>query len=173
MGNSPISRRAFLQISIAGIVGGAAFVTTGCKTTNASDQDSQRALLRKLRAEKKYKEKEIEVGDNYFLPKETSIDAGTIVIWTNKGNFLHDVVPDDDESHDSSHNSSKGETKERSFKSDTLKSGNIHVFLFEEPGTYSYHCHFHGGPNRGQCGSITVKATEQKDETTSTTNIST
>jgi plastocyanin len=98
-------------------------------------------------------EKKITVGDNYFSPKKVTIEPGTTVIWTNKGTAIHDVMQDDplDES--------KPHIPEamKDFSSDVLRSGDIHVVLFSEPGTYYYHCHFHGGPQRGQWGVITVK----------------
>lgn len=142
MADQSFSRRQFV-----GILGGAAVATflIGCSTTKTSDQAAEKKKLEDLRATKKYLEKNIAIGDNFFDEKETTIEAGTIVIWTNEGNIIHDVMVDDPD-----------DKRMEDFSSDTLRSGNIHVVLFEEPGKYFYHCHFHGGPQRGQWGSITV-----------------
>lgn len=122
---------------------------SACTSTKASDQTAEKKKLAQLRSTNKYKEKKIEVGDNFFSAKEVTIEPGTIVIWTNKGNILHDVSYDD-----------ALEVKSADdFSSETLRSGDIHVWLFDQPGTYNYHCHFHGGPKRGQWGSITVSST--------------
>lgn len=153
-----LSRRDFITLigglSLAGLL-------AACTTTKASDQDAMTSKLEKLRAAKKYKEKKIEIGDNYYSPKETEVDAGTIVIWENTGRSIHDVMSDDSTmDHDSnSHDMSK--MGDEDFSSDTLRNGNIHVALFDKPGKYFYHCHFHGGPQRGQWGSITVNSTDR------------
>ena len=144
MSESSISRRKFL--SALGI-GALAVTVVGCTTTKRSDQSAQKKLLADLRATKKYKEKKIDCGDNYFSPQETTVDVGTIVIWTNIGRNIHDVMDD--------LGTSKKDHKD--FSSDTLRRGDFHVTLFEKPGKYYYHCHFHGGPKRGQWGAVTVK----------------
>jgi|GEM_PF-2577747 len=150
MSNIQISRRKFLGVLGIGAV---AVALPGCTTTKTSDQAAQKKLLADLRAEKKYKEKKIDCGDNYFSPKEASVEAGTIVIWTNIGRNIHDVMDD----MGSDHSDNKEATEHKDFTSDTLRRGDIHVVLFDTPGEYFYHCHFHGGPKRGQWGSITVK----------------
>jgi len=143
-------------------VGGSslAVLLSSCSTTSTSDQKAEKLKLENLRAEKKYKEKTIEIGDNYFSPKQTTIDAGTIVIWKHIGRSLHDVIWDEAED---SPSSSEPETTNtmKDFSSETLRSGNIHVALFDVPGKYFYHCHFHGGPQRGHWGSITVDSTDR------------
>lgn len=137
-----VSRRTFISI-----LGGSLAVVglSACATTKRSDQDAAKQKLADLRALDKYKEKKIDVGDNYFSPQETTIEPGTIVIWTNVGRSIHDVVQD-----------RTPENKADDFTSDTLRRGDIHVWLFEEPGEFGYHCHFHGGPKRGQWGTLTV-----------------
>lgn len=143
-----LSRRTFLRalsgMTLLGLV-------SACSTTESSDQDEQKRKLADLRASKKYKEKKIEVGDNYYSPKQTTIEEATFVVWTNEGRSIHDVMWDDTDL----------DRKSEDFTSDTLRAGDIHVFLFEKPGTYFYHCHFHGGPKRGQWGSIKVNSTDR------------
>jgi len=152
------SRREFV-----GILGGISLTTLlmACGTTKTSDQAAEKKKLADLRATKKYKEKKIEIGDNYFSPKETKIDAGTIVVWTHIGRSIHDVMSDDSDADHGADSSSMKHSESTGFASDTLRRDDIFVVLFEEPGTYYYHCHFHGGPKRGQYGSIKVNSTDR------------
>ena len=140
--------------------GSLAVLVAACSTTKGSNQAAEKDKLKELLAEKKYKEKRIEIGDNYYSPKETTIESGTIVTWENIGRSLHDVMWDES---GEGQNSSEASTKpsKQDFSSETLKVGDIHVALFETPGTYFYHCHFHGGPQRGQWGSIKVNSTDR------------
>lgn len=120
------------------------FVSISCSTTKQTDQSSEKKKLAELRAKKIYKEQEIEIGDNYFSPKEVTIEPNTIVIFKNAGISIHDVLGAD------------AKTK-KILSSDDLSSKNIYVALFTDEGEYSYYCHYHGGPMRGQYGIITVK----------------
>lgn len=94
---------------------------------------------------KNIQKKKIDVGDNYFSAKNATVKPGTIVIWTNVGQAIHEVMADKPSS-------------TFDFTSDVMRRDDIHVALFTKPGKYYYHCHFHGGPQRGQWGVITVKA---------------
>ena len=152
-----ISRRHFL--GVLGCCLAVPTVLASCSTTKREDQAKQKLKLAELRATKKYKEKKIEVGDNFYSPKETTIEAGTIVIWTNTGRVIHDVMADDPDG--TSENHDMDSMKETDFTSATLQSGDIYVRLFTKPGKHFYHCHFHGGPQRGQWGSITVSSTDR------------
>ncbi len=138
-------KKLISRLSIFCVVIFLAITFASCSTTKSSDQKSVKEQLAELRATKKYDEKKIKIGDNFYEDKEAKVEAGTIVIWENKGNVIHDVMAD-----------KPNDKNMDDFSSDTLHSGDIHVALFEEPGTYYYHCHFHGGPKRGQWGSITV-----------------
>ena len=120
-------------------------VAISCSTSKTSDQAKAKAKLKELRAKGIYEEKEIEIGDNYFSPKTTTVKPGTIVIFENRGISLHDVMGDDAKT-------------EKTIKSDNLGQGQMYVVLLEKEGEYAYHCHFHGGPKRGQYGVITVKS---------------
>lgn len=129
----------------------------GCTSPSTKqDQDAEKAKLEKLRATKLYKEQKIEIGDNYFSPKEVTVEEGTIVIWTNKGNMLHDVRWDNAPASDHIGGDIKADLKNKDFTSKTMGTGDIHVTLFDKVGKFPYHCHFHGGPKRGQWGEITV-----------------
>ena len=75
-----------------------------------------------------------------FSPATLTVSAGTTVTWTNNEGVQHTVTADDD-----------------SFGSDTLPEGGTIEFTFDTPGTYAYHCRFHGGvEGEGMSGVITV-----------------
>jgi plastocyanin len=93
----------------------------------------------------------VTVGDNYFKPDDIEITAGTKVTWTNKGKILHSIKPNSG----------------NMFGTKALASGKKYSYTFKTPGTYAYYCTFHGGPGRGQHGTIVVKAAP----TTSTTSL--
>lgn len=76
-----------------------------------------------------------------FQPKTLTVTVGTTVEWVNeKGK--HSVTADDG-----------------SFKSPTLAEGGRFEHQFNKPGTYAYHCHFHGDVGgKEMSGKIVVKA---------------
>lgn len=77
---------------------------------------------------------------NRFDPQDLTFPAGTTVIWTNQGFLPHTVTADDG-----------------AFDSGTLNPGDTFQFTFDQPGTYPYHCRFHGGSGGvGMSGTITV-----------------
>ena len=121
-------------------------VSVACSTTKTSNQTKAKDELAKLRATKLYAEKEVEIGDNNFSPQFLEVEPNTLVIWTNKGIAIHDVMDD--------------KTATNIMDSENLKSGDIYFAVFTEEGVYGYHCHFHGGPKFGQYGTVTVKAKE-------------
>lgn len=137
-----------LVISLVLVLGLAA-----CSSTESSDQEGAQAKLEELRAAGDYKEVTIKIGDNYFEPQITEIEPGTIVIWEHQGRIMHDVVWDD--------RTSASTSAQDDFTSARLTNGDIHVWLFEEEGTYNYHCRYHGGPQRGHWGAIKVSSTDR------------
>ncbi|MFN8016244.1 MAG: plastocyanin/azurin family copper-binding protein [Acidimicrobiia bacterium] len=147
------SQRLLIPITITIVV---FLFLSSCATTKTSDQAAQKQKLKELRAEKKYRETTIEMGDNYFKPQEIPVKPGTIVIWKHVGRAIHDVKWDGAQIHISKEAPSTKNDK-HDFSSDVLKPGDIYVWLFTETGKYYYHCHFHGGPQSGQWGLITVK----------------
>jgi plastocyanin len=92
-----------------------------------------------VNAQSKSKQK-VEVGDNFFKPKDIEVEAGTKVVWTNKGNILHNVLPD----------------KGKAFGTKRLASGDKYSYTFKKPGDYGYYCSFHGSPGSGQFGTVVV-----------------
>lgn len=81
----------------------------------------------------------VKISNFQFEPKELTINAGTIVEWTDVGG-RHTVEADDG-----------------SFKSDTLTAGGTFEHRFESPGVYPYYCTFHGDKHgHDMAGIITV-----------------
>lgn len=76
-----------------------------------------------------------------FGPDTLTIKTGTTVTWRNNEDAPHTVTADDD-----------------SFSSSTLGQGDSFSFTFDSPGTYDYHCQFHGGTGHtGMSGTIVVE----------------
>jgi len=77
--------------------------------------------------------------DNVFEPTKLTITAGTTVTWQNGGSATHSVTSDTGEP----------------FNTD-LASGQSTTHRFDTPGTYGYHCRFHGTASSGMHATITV-----------------
>lgn len=81
----------------------------------------------------------VKVSSFQFEPKVLTISAGTTVQWVNEGG-RHTVEADNG-----------------SFKSDTLTDGKTFEHTFDKPGTYPYHCSFHGeSGGKDMAGKIVV-----------------
>jgi plastocyanin len=82
----------------------------------------------------------VTIKDFEFQPREVTVKAGATVTWTNEGGSSHTVTADDG-----------------SFESPTLAAGKTYVHRFTRPGTYHYHCAFHGGKGgEGMSGAVVV-----------------
>lgn len=68
----------------------------------------------------------VKISNFQFEPKALTIKAGTTVEWVNEAG-RHTV-----------------ESDTGAFKSDVLTAGGRFEFKFTTPGTYAYHCGFHG-----------------------------
>jgi plastocyanin len=85
---------------------------------------------------------EVIISDFSFSPGELTISVGTSVVWRHTGSYSHTVTADDN-----------------TFSSGNLGNGDTFEFTFTEPGTYPYHCQFHGGAGgQGMSGVITVNS---------------
>ena len=82
--------------------------------------------------------KSVTVSNFQFAPKTITVKAGGTVTWMNKEG-LHTVSADDD-----------------SWESPTLNAGQSYSHQFSKPGTYRYHCSFHGSPGHDMAGVVTV-----------------
>jgi len=81
------------------------------------------------------------VGGVAFSPVTRTVASGTTITWINGDGVTHSVTNDP----------GSGETFNLS-----LGSGGTVTHQFNKPGTYNYHCSFHGSPGAGMHGTITV-----------------
>jgi plastocyanin len=83
--------------------------------------------------------------DNSFAPEELTVQAGTEVVFANRGRNEHNVIPAEDGAFDD-------------IPVDELPPGGPPAARrFTEPGTYDYFCSIHGTATTGMIGSITVE----------------
>src|ERR1044071_7280063 len=81
----------------------------------------------------------VRVSSFKFEPKVLTVATGATVVWVNEGG-RHTVEADDG-----------------SFKSDTLTDGKRFEHTFDKPGSYPYHCSFHGeAGGKDMAGKIVV-----------------
>jgi plastocyanin len=73
-----------------------------------------------------------------FTPKTVTVKAGATVTWNNQAG-VHTVTADDN-----------------SWASPTLNNGQTFSRRFARPGTYRYHCAFHGSPGGEMSGVVNV-----------------
>jgi plastocyanin len=82
----------------------------------------------------------VSIKDFEFQPRRLTVKAGTTVNWKNDGGSSHTVTADNG-----------------SFESPTLGGGATFSRKFTKPGTYRYHCAFHGGKGgEGMSGTVVV-----------------
>ena len=82
----------------------------------------------------------VKISSFKFEPKALTVAPGTTVEWVNEGG-RHTVEADDG-----------------SFKSEVLKQGDKFEHKFDKPGTFAYHCEFHGEKGgKDMAGTIVVK----------------
>lgn len=87
---------------------------------------------------------EVTALDNTFNPQNIRIEAGTTVVWENRGRQDHDViaVTGDD---------GWGVSQEG------FGPGDTYEYTFEESGTYRYYCSLHGDADAGMIGAVVVE----------------
>lgn len=78
----------------------------------------------------------VEINNLSFGPSSLEISKGTTVTWKNNDLVTHTVISDNGQ-----------------FASPEIPSGGTYQFLFDETGTFTYHCSVHPQMN----GSITIK----------------
>ncbi len=82
--------------------------------------------------------KTVTLTNNMFAPKTVTIKKGQSVTWVAKDGS-HTVKADNG-----------------SFQSGTLTAGKSFSHTFDTPGTYGYHCTFHGSPGHDMAGKVVV-----------------
>ena len=77
-----------------------------------------------------------------FTPKEIKVKVGTTVTWTNAGTTAHSATAID-----------------KAFNTRNLQPGETKTVTFGTPGTFMYHCVFHGNPDdkSGMIGTVIVE----------------
>ena len=98
----------------------------------------------------------VTMADYYFAPAPLTIKAGTTVKWANTGTTSHTVTSDAGVSpaFDSGSLPAPGTTMDP-YGGTVHTSGGSYSATFSTPGTYAYHCTFHGTTNNMK-GTITV-----------------
>lgn len=81
----------------------------------------------------------VSMTDNVFLASSVTINAGDTVTWTNLGTMQHSTTSDT-----------------FVWGSPTLNPGVSFSFTFNNPGSFPYHCVFHGSAGFGMIGTVTV-----------------
>jgi plastocyanin len=80
--------------------------------------------------------------DFEFTPKEVRVKVGTTITWMNAGTTAHSATAID-----------------KSFNTRNLQPGETKSVTFSTPGTFVYHCVFHGNPDdkSGMIGTVIVE----------------
>lgn len=87
----------------------------------------------------------VDAVDNSFQPEELTVQAGTEIVFTNRGRNDHNVIPADPD-------------EDWTIDVADFKPGTeAEPIAFDEPGTYDYYCSIHGTATAGMIGSITVE----------------
>lgn len=86
----------------------------------------------------------IKAVDNTFVPEETTVAAGTEVIWENRGRNDHTVI---------------AETDDAPWTIDTedFAPGDSGSYTFTHAGTYRFYCSIHGTLTAGMPGVLIVE----------------
>jgi plastocyanin len=81
--------------------------------------------------------------DNSFREEIIEVEAGTEVLWENRGRNDHNVVPVD-------------ETAEWGVEVADFTPGDEYSLVFDTPGEYPYYCSIHGTAEVGMTGTVVV-----------------
>ena len=77
----------------------------------------------------------VDARDNFFQPSTIEINVGDTITWENKGNSTHTTT-----------NKARSDSSRGDLWDQTLSPGASFTFgPFNTPGTFPYHCRFHGG----------------------------
>jgi len=79
------------------------------------------------------------VVDASFRDREVTVPVGTTVMWVYNGSLPHTVTSDSG-----------------LFDSGALGDGGSFSHTFDEPGTFPYHCRFHGGPGGSAMSGVII-----------------
>lgn len=89
-------------------------------------------------------QEQVDALDNTFGPEVVRVEAGTEVVWENRGRNDHNVIPE-------------AEDAEWAVEVDDFKPGDSASHVFTEPGRYRYFCSIHGTVDAGMIGQVVVE----------------
>jgi plastocyanin len=100
----------------------------------------------------------IQALDNSFRPVDFEIDAGTEVMFDNRGRNDHNILPDTVKDDAGLIALLASDTSPTSWgvASPDFVPGDTYSHLFNVPGTYNYYCSIHGAPGAGMYGTLVV-----------------
>jgi plastocyanin len=81
--------------------------------------------------------------DNTFREETIEIEAGTEVLWENRGRNDHNLLPAD-------------EAADWGAQTDDFLPGDEYTHVFDTPGEYPYYCSIHGTAEVGMIGTVIV-----------------
>jgi plastocyanin len=85
--------------------------------------------------------------DNTFRVADIEVEAGTEVLWTNRGRNEHDVRPVE-------------ASEDWGVDKEGFLPGDEYGHVFDTPGVYDYYCTLHATPDAGMIGRVVVVAPE-------------
>lgn len=95
-------------------------------------------------------EPEVIVTDDYYVPEDVVVEAGSSITWEQQGNNPHSVTADDN-SFDSHPGCSPTVTTA------CMRNGDTFSRVFDQLGTFRYYCKVHGSPGgQGMAGTVRV-----------------
>ncbi|MFM8529681.1 MAG: plastocyanin/azurin family copper-binding protein [Ilumatobacteraceae bacterium] len=101
----------------------------------------------------------IQVLDNSFRPAEWTVEAGTEVVFENRGRNDHNILPPSVEN-DVGLSSFLGDGSDPTrwgVASSEFTPGDSYRVVLGAPGVYDFYCSIHGSSSGGMIGSITVE----------------
>lgn len=81
--------------------------------------------------------------DNTFREETIEIEAGTEVLWENRGRNDHNILP-------------VAETEDWGAETEDFLPGDEYARVFDTPGEYPYYCSIHGTADVGMIGTVIV-----------------
>ncbi len=85
----------------------------------------------------------VQAVDNAFAPVDAEIEAGTELVWLNRGRNGHNIIPEDRD-------------PAWTFEDVAFAPGDEVSYVFQTPGTYRYYCSIHGTLTAGMPGVVVV-----------------
>ena len=101
---------------------------------------------------------EVVVLDNSYRPLDLEIEAGTEVVFDNRGRNEHNILPDSVKNDAELTSLLENDPSPSSWGivSTEFAPTMTYAHVFTYPGTYPYYCSIHGAPGAGMYGTITV-----------------